>query len=297
MVPNAVYPGKNGPKSVSPLASGPLRFVVLDFDGTLTDSWKEADGFAERYISDLAKAVRASPAALSSAWESAYKAILSAPSAYGWEQDGKIVAPAATDPFILANVTAAKALDSLGLLEDPAERSRILDPIYHANYALNRTVFKEGAADFLSRLMELTGACIVSGSPTDQVKAKLSTLGLADPPAVFGGAGKGELDPSWAAVPESIDMGLGRPVFIRRRRYWDILEGILRLRGIGAPDALVAGDIFELDLALPRFFGMRIALLPAGKDSAPERKAVAESGMGFVSDSLGSCLARIVQLV
>ncbi len=270
---------------------------MLDFDGTLTDSHKEADGFSARYLSGLAKAVGMSEGELSAVWESTHEMILSAPERFGWEPRGRIIAPAASDPFILAGVVAARSLDALGLLKDRSERNRVLDSIFHSNYALNKTIFREGAADFLRKLMELSGACIVSGSPKADVERKLSALRLPAGPQVFGSAQKDELDDSWEAVPESVDAGLGRPVFLRRRKYWDILESVLMARGLEPSEALVAGNIYELDLSLPRFMGMRIALLKTESTSAPEMEAASEGGRGFVSGGLYDCLGKIVSLL
>lgn len=284
-----------GSRTISPLSPGPLRSVILDFDGTLTDVSKEAEGYAGRYMLGLAKAVGIGEGELSRTWESVQNKVMGDPSAYGWKAGGKIVAPAASDPHILASVVAAESLDTLGLLTDPAARAATLDFLFHANYRLNPTVFKEGAGEFLSALMGRTRLSIATSSRADSVRDKLSALSLPRLPDVFGDARKNVLDQAWDAVPERFDAGLGRPVYLRRRCYYDVLQRISS--GTDPGQVLVAGDIYELDLSLPQFLGMRAILLPKESATAQEIGAVLAYARGLVCRTLDDCLKEICAML
>jgi phosphoglycolate phosphatase-like HAD superfamily hydrolase len=283
------------PGNGKPLHSGPLKCVVLDFDGTLTDVEKEAEKFAERYMTDLGKSTGIGEAELSLLWERMHRQIL-ANGDHGWEIDGKIVAPAHADPHIMTTVIAANILNALNLFMEPKERLKLMDSIFHRNYPQNRIVFREGAADFLRVLMEKSDACFVTSSKTASVQHKLNHLGLKNLPLVYGSAQKYVIDDSWSIVPESMAIeGLCRPVFLRRKKYWDILENIMSQRNLGKGDLLVAGDIYELDLSLPHFFGMHISLITKTATSIEEIAAVSNYEKGFVASDL-QCLSKILGL-
>ncbi len=284
-----------GSRTISPLSPGPLRSVILDFDGTLTDVEKETEGYAGRYREGLAKAVGIGSGELCQAWDAVQRKVQENPSSYGWKIGGRIVAPAASDPHILVSVVASEVLDSFGLLEDPAARAATLDFLFHANYRLNPTVFKEGAAGFLGALMERAPLSIATSSRADSVRAKLSSLGLPRLPDVYGEARKNILDQAWDAVPESVDAGLGRPVYLRRRFYHDVLERITS--GLPNGEVLVAGDIYELDLSLPQFLGMRTALLPKASATSQEIGAVLAYGKGLVCRSLEELFSGITSIL
>ena len=51
------------------------------------------------------------------------------------------------------------------------------------------------------------------------------------------------------------------PVLLRRKYYHDVIRKLLDAKGLDWKDLAVAGDIFELDLALPLALGARVALL------------------------------------
>jgi beta-phosphoglucomutase-like phosphatase (HAD superfamily) len=267
---------------------------MLDFDGTLTDVEKEAERFGERYMADLGKSIGISEAELSVLWERMQRRILCNPDA-GWEVGGKIVAPAHADPHILATVTAVNVLNALNLLMEPEERLKVMDSLFHRNYPQNRIAFREGAADFLRQLMEKYDACFVTSSKAESVRQKLAHLGLKCIPPVYGSAQKYVIDDSWGAVPESIVLeGLSRPVFLRRKKYWDILEGAMAGRNLRKDELLVAGDIYELDLSLPHFFGMRLGLITKSATSAQEITTVSNYERGFVVPDLQACLSKIL---
>lgn len=268
-----------------------IQCAVLDFDGTLTDVEKESGPFTEKYRKGFAKMIRISENGLAPLWDLAEKKILSDPTGNGWKIDGKIVAPAHPDPYIFATVSATEVLDMLDLYPDPAERLRKMDALFHSSYEGLETVFREGAGGFIARLMEELDVSIATSSATDSVLAKLGALKLRTLPPVFGNASKYVLDPSWTEMQESFrPEGYGRPVYLRRKRYWDILEGIKGNRP--NREMIVVGDIYELDLALPQFAGMNICL--ASRASTPASH-IAAADSGIIIGELGSGAEEILK--
>ncbi|HSB46571.1 MAG TPA: HAD family hydrolase [Candidatus Bilamarchaeum sp.] len=271
----------------------PVRCVILDFDGTLTDVEKEAAGFGERYLLDLCSVLGIAEAELGRLWEAERRKLDESPD-FGWSVGGKIVAPAYADPHILATATAGAVLDSLGLFMDKAERLKLSDSIFHRNYPLNPTVFRDGAGEFLRELMDKFPVFIVTSSEAGNVERKLAQLGPGRAPPVFGSAQKYAIDDSWAAVPEGMEVGgLGRPVLLRRKKYWEIIEGILASAGVSRGEALVAGDIFELDLSLPLFMGVPVCLVMKGATGIYEIDAVSGYERGIVAPDLQGVLSSL----
>ncbi|MEW6035328.1 MAG: hypothetical protein AB1529_01830 [Candidatus Micrarchaeota archaeon] len=246
-------------------ASPGTSAAVLDFDGTLTDIKREAGPFRERYRKGFAKMIGMGEGPIEPLWAEAEKKILGDPRA-GWIIGGKIVAPAFPDPYAFATAAATDVLDALGILLDAGERLKRMDLLFHSAYAGGDVAFREGARDFLLELMARTEVSIVTSSGTASVLRKLGHLALPSSPPVFGNAQKYLVDGAWDALPESFSpQGYGRSVLLRRRKYWDILESVRK--GNPHEKILVVGDIYELDLALPQFMGMRVCL--ASRDDTP----------------------------
>ena len=275
--------------SGTPIAE-PIKCAALDFDGTLTDVEKEAVPFREKYYKGFAKMIRLTENGLSPLWEIAEKKILSDPAAHGWKMDGRIVAPAYPDPFIFATVTATEVLDMLDLLTESGERFRRMDALFHSSYAGLETTFREGASDFVARLMEELELSIATSSEAGLVQSRLEKLKLKKMPQVYGSAQKYVLDHSWGEMQESFRPdGYGRPVYLRRKKYWDILESIRK--GRAASEMIVIGDIYELDLALPHFSGMRTCL--AARENTPPHH-IAAAGSGLIVAELGAAAEQII---
>jgi hypothetical protein len=134
---------------------------------------------------------------------------------------------------------------------------------------------------------------IVTNSDTHAVAGKLEALDRDAPgagwlvPRVRGGARKFDIDDSWTGVASDLSIpGLSRPVLLRRRSYYDILETIVRTAGAGFGELIVVGDVFELDLALPLALGARVGLVASPRTPSYERAFVASHPRGRVLDQL-----------
>src|SRR5215813_11205975 len=250
----------------------PMTVVVLDFDGTMTDAEAEGRPFRDGYLEDLcALAGRAAGdpdiTAIAAGVETELAA---APSAHPFLWAGRAVAPATVDPYLRMLPIANRVLDRFGVLRDATDRGRLLATVlYKYNYAktLGHPVFRDGAGELLLRFAG-TPTWIVTNSDTHTVAHKIAALDRESPgiawltSRVRGFARKFDVDDTWTGAPAELAVpGLDRPVLLRRRRYFEILQEVLDEAGKTFADLVVIGDIFELDLALPLALGARVGLV------------------------------------
>jgi phosphoglycolate phosphatase-like HAD superfamily hydrolase len=279
--------------------------VVLDFDGTFTDVVAEGEPFVRHFKSHLAQMLRQNEGALEDTWRQQEAAVLAGAQAFGWDVGGRVVAPATADPYLLSNCVARQIMSRVGAFPDPSERHEVLQTLYREAYKLTGMAFKPEAKDVLEALLA-TGLPIwvVTNAHTDLVDAKLTKLAPKgrERLKVKGDARKYIIedaqpaDARFAALPESISFGglLPRPVYLRRGRYYEALRDIWNLTGTTPEATLVAGDIYELDLALPAALGAHVQFV-ARKNSLPyELEAMKQLGpRGGVDLSLHAILPRL----
>jgi FMN phosphatase YigB (HAD superfamily) len=256
-----------------------LRYVVLDFDGTCTQIELAHAGFLAAYLAILEDANGAARGALQPAWDAALARVRAAAPDAGWTLLGApSTAPAAADPYILAGEASA-LLQRDGAL-------RVLPPDGYARaYAANPAPWRPEVPEVLAGLVARgLRVGFVSNSDRLAIEMRLSDLLHADRAlrrqiVVHGHAAKftiGEL-PIGATGPgaahrarfEALDgsvraPGTVRPIYLRRAAYFDALCGLWR--DLGATDyaiaeTLVCGDIWELDLAMPRALGAGVHLI------------------------------------
>ncbi|MCB9549675.1 MAG: HAD family hydrolase [Myxococcales bacterium] len=245
--------------------------LVLDFDGTMTDAEREGAPFRQGYLDDIAALVDR-PYDEVDALARGFEAEVAAnPGAHGWLFLDRIVAPASVDPYLRIMPVARRILDHFGRLTDALDRSRVLDAIlYKYNYGKTEDAPRPGAGALLESLADAP-VYIVTNSHTDAVQRKVRAMG-AQPDGsntlewlakrVHGRAKKYFIDDAFDAVPEAMTLaGLDRPVLLRRRHYFEVLDALRQAQGAAWTDVVVVGDIFELDLALPFALGARVALM------------------------------------
>ncbi|HJL18093.1 MAG TPA: hypothetical protein RMH99_20690 [Sandaracinaceae bacterium LLY-WYZ-13_1] len=262
----------------------PLECIILDFDGTFTDVEREAIPFLETYRAGLAALVDAPS---DEAWERAVARVRADPDRHGFDFEGRIVAPSHADPYILATSVASLVLDELGGPEGEA-RGDALEALFKQAYGESDTVFRDDAREVAEALLEHGAPVfVVSNSHTAHVEAKIARLAPrgAERLTVRGDARKFHLvdpaahDPRFDAVDEAMTLeGLGRPVYLRRGLYFDALREIWEATGASPETTLVAGDIFELDLALPAALGASIHHVARPRTPDYEREAVESLG-------------------
>jgi phosphoglycolate phosphatase-like HAD superfamily hydrolase len=248
------------------------QLLVLDFDGTLTNAEEEGRNYKKGYIEDIALLADLSIEETNRLADKFEKEIVSDADRFGWNFNGKIVAPASVDPYLRIMPISRMILDHVGAFTNTEERNRLLDRIlYKYNYQKTTTAFRDGAAEFFASTSEVQGmeTCIVTNSHTKPVQEKVRVLGersdndfnwLVD--RVYGSARKYILDDSFQKVEESMHVpDLTRPIYLRRKLYYDRLADLQEKFDSNWENTIVLGDIFELDLCVPLACGANVALM------------------------------------
>jgi len=279
-----------------------IACVVLDFDGTFTDVAAESAPFLQHFRQGLAAAVGAE---VESAWEEEVAALRAGADSLGWDLGGRVVAPATADPYLTATCTAHRLMQRFGQGEDEARRCEVVQKLYREAYAHSATAFKPEAKEVLEALVA-TGlpVTVVTNAHTDLVEKKLDQLAPKgrEKLTVSGDARKFLLDAPdapdarFSAVPETqtLDGVLRRPVYLRRGRYFEALKRVWETTGATPEQTLVAGDIYELDLALPAALGAHVQLVARDNVLPYELKAVEQLGpRGGVDRSLHAVVRRL----
>ena len=275
----------------------PVTVLVLDFDGTMTDAEAEGRPFTDGYLEDLCALV-GRPAGDADVLAMAAEVegeLASAPAAHPYRWMGRAVAPATVDPYLRIVPIAHRILDKFGVLAGSDDRTRLLAGVlFKYNYAktLGRPVFRANAGKILR---ELGGSptWIVTNSDTHAVASKIAALDRETPGVAWltsrvrGYARKFEVDDAWThAASELAIPGLDRPVLLRRRAYFETLRSVLEEANATFADLVVAGDIFELDLAMPLSLGARVALVASARTPAYEREFVGTHPRGRIVEDL-----------
>ncbi|MFA4846548.1 MAG: HAD family hydrolase, partial [Patescibacteria group bacterium] len=246
------------------------KLVVLDFDGTITDVEEEGKAFLSGYIVDLCALLAKTVDEVGPVMHVVYDEIIANPDNNGWLYNGLIVAPATVDPYLRMMAIARRVFDHFGAYLDRLDRERLLNFLYTNNYPLSGVAFKNGAYQMLCELCanDEIAVYVVTNSHTEGVCKKIVTLcagndGLASMrERVIGGAKKYMVGDRPDYVAKSITLpGLSRPVYLRRSAYFEVLERLREMHGVGWEAVTVIGDIFELDLALPFALGARVGMV------------------------------------
>jgi FMN phosphatase YigB (HAD superfamily) len=256
-----------------------IRYVVLDFDGTCTQVELASAGFLASYLAILEKANGRAPDALKPAWEAAIAEVRAASPNAGWTLFGApSTAPAAADPYILAGEASA-LLQRRGTIQqvpvdayarayaaNPApwrpEGPRVLGALVERGLQVGfisnseRFAIQTRLTDVLNPHRELRGQIVVRG---DAAKFRLQELPLgASGPSSVHRAAFEKLDGCVRAE------GMSRPIYLRRGSYFEALCSLwqeLGASGYPIAETIVCGDIWELDLAMPKALGAAVHLI------------------------------------
>jgi hypothetical protein len=167
-----------------------IECILLDFDGTFTRVDDEAAPFLRGFKEELEGHIGAE---LAGQFDAVAEMVLSQPDRYGWENDGRIVAPAHADPYILATTVGQVLLERAGI-SSRAARTDILQALYQSNYPKSDIVFRSDARQVVEAVLS-TGrpVYVITNSKTEHVVAQDPRAGAA-----------GAASTSWcAATPES----------------------------------------------------------------------------------------------
>jgi phosphoglycolate phosphatase-like HAD superfamily hydrolase len=280
-----------------------IHCVVLDFDGTFTDVVAEGAPYVEHFRRRLSEMIGRDVE--DGEWEREEARVLESAEEPGWEVGGRVVAPATADPYLLSNFVARRLCDRLGVLPDLVERAELLNVLYREAYARAGVAFKPEAKEVLEALLD-TGlpVHVVTNAHTDTVEAKLTKLAPRgrERLRVSGDARKflieplAEPDARFDALPEAawVEGALRRPLYLRRGHYYQALRRIWRDTGTSPETTLVAGDIFELDLAMPAALGAQVQFVTRANALDYERRAIEALGArGGMDASLRAILPRL----
>jgi len=284
-------------------ADATVALVVLDFDGTLTDVDACAWAFHDASADAVAHVLGIDRATARREWADAAAEVTGAPVTSAWLIDGRPVCPAAVDPYVIANMATRMVLER----ERPALGERdVLGHVlgvHRAAYARVAPALRPDARDTLAALTAGgRDVAVVSNSASDAIAAALDALALParDRIRVRGEAHKFHVGPAvppdarFAALPDTVDWWQdGRPIHVRRGRYFAALRELWDVTGTGPESTLVAGDVFELDLAMPSALGAAVHLV-ARDGTMPHEVALARSRpRGGTSRALAGVLERI----
>lgn len=261
-----------------------------DFDGTLTDEREKAKKFTLAYVMDLSRLTGVPEAAIHGRLAALESAARKAPDKYGWVIAGRIVAP--MDHYVACRMVANQLFDELRKYQNSAEREKQLDLMYRTVYeqAKGITQYRPGVAELFSRRHDANAEpFIITNSAPDAVIFQVKALAGMEMMAsrVRGLARKYVIDDEFISVPDTLEVpGLGRPLYLRRKRYYEVLDELRRRYYARWDEVTVLGDNFELDLALPLQLGAYIVLITTERTPDYERNFVATSGRGRVINSL-----------
>lgn len=285
-------------------AADPRRvsLVVLDFDGTLTDADAHAPAFYEASRQELASRLGWDAARLGPEWERARRAVEALPSRAAWVVQGYDVCPAVADPYMIANSVCKHLFAEQRAVEDGALVASVLE-VHHAAYARVPPPFRPEAARSLEELVASGRAVrVVTNSDGAIVTRLLDVLAFPGRERVvvhgnadkFAVGGTRSPDARFAALPPTAAWPeVGRPVHLRRGRYFDALTAMWRETGADPQTTLVAGDIFELDLAMPAALGARVHLVTRAGTVKHELELVRRLARGGMGASLLDVVARL----
>jgi len=277
--------------------------IVLDFDGTLTDADAHAPAFYEASGQELAQRLGWDNSTLRREWQRARAAVAGLPSTAAWMVDGRGICPAAADPYLIANsVTQLLFSEHRPGLASAALTAGVLE-VHRAAYQRVPPPFRPEAGSVLEELC--AGGYhvrVVTNSHTQTVAGMLDSLSFTGRQEVIvrGNAGKFSVcdsvtaDARFESLPEVVDwQELGRPIHLRRGRYFDLLRATWDETGTDPASTLVVGDVFELDLAMPAALGTHIHLVTRAGTMPHEERLARQLARGDADARLAAILERV----
>lgn len=244
------------------------EMIVGDHDGTFTDAEKEFATYKEVFLQGLSKKLGSIPLLeLDQLFDEAARTVETNPQEFTWSIDNTIIAPGTADHVLFVRTCAERTLEQLSqngaaVFTPPRGTwNSLLSELYWESYPRAGTYYKDGAKNILLDLHNTGRFTFITNSDPDAVRKKLNIL-LKDSGvdshaiSVVGNAKKWAIDVSWEELEETMQPShFPHAVQLRRKEY------AMTLRSLPSPIGLVAGDIFEMDLAMPSKMGIYTILL------------------------------------
>jgi hypothetical protein len=287
-----------------------VAHIILDFDGTCT----QIPPIFEAYLDLYRKGLNESGLSVTPwEWREAQAIVRQHSPKAGWTAGGCPSAPAAGDPYVLADETARL------ILRRRAAKTPVPPTIHTQAYEAALAPWREEAHETFSQLVDHgVGLHFVSNSSTTFITRRLRDLfGDGHPMtakiSVQSDAGKFRIcelnwdDPVAVSVEAkrrflSLPVAYGekslteteRPVYLRRGAYFEAINRVLDGDFDALTDTVFCGDTWEMDLAMPYALGAKVHLLERAvpfETYAYERQAlVAYGDRGKTSADLSGLL-------
>ena len=264
--------------------------IILDFDGTCTDAWAMHSQYSNFYAEEFAKRTGV-PVEHVKRITGAKEAMIQMNPEVGWVNNGKVVAPAGADPYVLTDTSYHHALPQLreefsGPGYNFTDEALDWTDLFHTCSKKCNDTFMPGAKEFLEDMANNHHCVIVTNSDKQKVVDKLDRLGNYSIPVVVN-ARKYVLGDCPDRVPKSMQVkGLERPIFLNRPHYAKVLNQLRQDIGFTPRTTWVVGDIYELDHSLPDALGYQVVLLETKGTFRHEKQHLERNPAGHVAWSL-----------
>lgn len=281
-----------------------IDHVVLDFDGTCTLVHDVEVAYLAAYFELLRAELL--PGLDEAKWDAQLAALRAASPQVGWMLGGAAPsAPASADPYMLAGEAATRLLP----------RDRVpLGTLHQRAYDQAQAPFRAEVAGVIRELVALgVTVTFVSNSRSVKIAHRVADLLASDPAvgprvAILGDAAKfticelpletkiaEPLRQAFAALPAgAIEPATGRPIYLRRGRYFEALCKVWGDDATAVRRTIVCGDVWELDLAMPHALGCQVhAIRRRGRHATYAYEEQLAQEHGASSDDLVPLLDRV----
>jgi hypothetical protein len=254
-----------------------LAHIILDFDGTCTQIPPIFEAYLDLYRKGL---IESGLNVTIWEWRDALAIVQQHSPKAGWTLAGCPSAPAAGDPYILADEAARLILRRRGAA------TPVPPTVHEQAYDTALAPWREEARDTFLQLVEHgVQLHFVSNSSTAFISGRLRDLfGDSNPVtakiSVQSGAGKFRIcELNWddqAALSveaktrfQALPVAYGekplaeieRPIYLRRGAYFEAINRVLSGDFDALTNTVFCGDIWEMDLAMPHALGAKVHLL------------------------------------
>ncbi|HLC59054.1 MAG TPA: hypothetical protein VJH34_00850 [archaeon] len=227
--------------------------LIMDFDGTLVSMRNKSLEYRKTIIEELSLWTGLNYEAVEKDFNYGRELVLKNPTEYGWNVNGYKSFFGDEDPFVLYTSAADamnRNLPAYKIMKNDDFMERI-DRIFHTVTNHERPPISKKTKKALEKLLDMYDVTIVSGSSNESIKKCLDDAGLEI--ETIGNAKKVFVDTNFDKVNRHLNIINKYKIELRRPYYYDILSKIDGRK-------VVVGDIFSIDLALPKELGIPIIL-------------------------------------
>ncbi len=275
--------------------------IIITYEGTLTDEWKDAELFFERFKRKFSESTGVPVKRLNSLLPKIVAEVALDPSR-GLVRNGIIVSPAGIDPYTFNEVVYLELIKRMHSSKEfkfpnvPEKPFPLLSRLHFECYP-NVAALSEDVEKMLSQLVAKFNTVVLTGLERRLVKSRLEHIGAGNV-TIFGIGAK--YDIGCFGMPEyKQSKGFPHPIYIGRMRESKTLLDTLKTKnGFHNYNTLVVSHNYERDLSLPDYLKYHICLVESqGDASIPgtgtpeyEKTYVRRNGRGSVIKSFKDLL-------